>query len=76
MRVTDIHTIELKSCPHCGGKSVFIPLSGCSGYIACIGECSIATKTYWDKPMTEPEGRRTKWYEVAAMLWNRRANDA
>lgn len=63
---------ELVLCPFCGGKSVRVPTSTCSGHIACIGECGMKTAKFWDEPMTKNEGDRVKWYEVAAEKWNRR----
>lgn len=66
---------ELESCPFCGGKSVLVPLSMCSGYVACIGVCKMKTAKFWDDPMTEPEKERIKWHEIATAAWNRRAED-
>ena len=68
--------MELKPCPFCGGKSWLIPTSGISGRIACIGDCGIETKQFWDEPMTAPREEREKWDVLAARKWNRRANDA
>ena len=64
----------LKPCPFCGGESVLVPLSSCSGEIACIGECHFESAKYWDEPMTRPAGERRKWREIAIEAWNRRAD--
>ena len=39
---------KLVPCPFCGGEVVLIPLSICSGFLACVGECRIKTSKYWD----------------------------
>lgn len=66
---------ELKPCPFCGGKAIFIHLATCHGEIACIGDCGFKSTDYWDEPMTNPREERVKWYTLAASAWNRRAND-
>lgn len=67
--------MELKNCPFCGGKAIFIPLSSCSGYIACVGTCGMNTGRYWDEPMTEQKENRAKWRDRALEAWNRRVNN-
>ena len=64
--------ISLETCPFCGGESIPIATSSCSGIIACIGDCGIQTEKFWDEPMTQNESERVKWYIVAARKWNRR----
>ena len=54
---------NLKPCPFCGGQAVFVPLSTCSGYIACV-DCNIAIKN------------GETWDEKAAKMWNRRCENA
>ena len=64
--------MELERCPFCGGEAIFVPHSGCSGQIACIGGCHFESGVYWDDPMTsEPEQRRS-WKEIVAEKWNKR----
>lgn len=65
--------VELKNCPFCGGKAVLCYTSVGSGHIACIGDCGMATKKYWDERIDNTGSK--KWYEVAAETWNRRANE-
>lgn len=67
---------ELERCPFCLGKAILVPTSVCSGYISCIGECGMATKKFWDEPMSEPAESRKKWHEIAVEAWNRRVEDA
>lgn len=66
---------QLKLCPFCGGEAILVATSGCSGLIACIGECKIETSKFWDSPMTKRESERTKWHEQAVEAWNRRTHE-
>lgn len=51
--MTNLQMIELKPCPFCGNTEViYIPLSGCSGYVFCT-DCNMATKTYWENTPSE-----------------------
>lgn len=61
---------NLKPCLFCGGQAVFVPLSTCSGYIACV-DCNIAIKTVWDDRLNRIKNGET-WDEKAAKMWNRR----
>lgn len=68
----EMSEVELKNCPFCSGEAVLCHCSTGSGYIACIGDCEMATRTFWDERIDNTGTR--KWYEVAAENWNRRAN--
>ena len=65
---------DLKPCPFCGGRAAQGATSAVSGFVFCT-ECNMATGKFWDEPMTDAAGQRKKWYEVAAEMWNRRANN-
>jgi len=66
-----VDKIELRECPFCGSMTIPVALSGCSGYLACLG-CGFQTQKYWDEPMSGKEPDRKKWYELAEEAWNRR----
>lgn len=71
MQTTDSQ--ELKQCPFCGGEAVLLPLSGCSGKIACIGDCNFESAKFWDNMLNHEVDKA--WSEKAAEAWNRRAGD-
>ena len=62
---------ELKPCPFCGGEAIYIHTSTVSGYIHCIS-CHMATRKYWDDPMSEAADKRSKWCDIATEAWDRR----
>ena len=64
--------MKLRNCPFCGGETVLVPLSACSGQIACVGDCHFESAKYWDNMLHEEE---KKWFEKAAEAWNRRVSD-
>ena len=63
----------LKPCPFCGGEAVLSAESICSGTVVCIGECGFKSSKFWDNMLIHEV--EEKWYEKAAKVWNRRAND-
>jgi hypothetical protein len=64
---------KLKLCPFCGGKAVLVPLSICSGMIACVGSCRFESAKFWDN-LLDHEVKKN-WTEKAAEAWNRRVGD-
>ena len=62
---------DVEKCPHCGGEAVLVPLAGCHGYIACVGDCGIRTGDYWDDMQKDAENPE-KWHDKAIKAWNRR----
>ena len=70
----EMSEIKLDVCPLCSGELILSPVSGCSGYIFCA-DCGMKTAKFWDEPLGMPDVC-TKWYEIAAKLWNRRTPPA